>query len=317
MKLLPYYSKRSLSNNEEAFIYLLDTLRDSIFTWDYFVDFQKGLLNVKKIEKELHILNRLLGLDEDEIDLIFINIITDYPNVRKVLSILIAARLDKIAETPIIDDIKTMIAVNKKHIFDPKVPLTEEIISDLKIFFSQSGLRSFFINKEVSNLVDYCKGIEVGMDTNARKNRTGTSMENLIENYIDDFCKDYGLKYMDQATQRKLKETWGIDIEVDKIARRFDFAILDKNNKLTLIEVNYYSGGGSKLKATAGEYKQVQTFLSEQNINFIWVTDGKGWLTAKTALQETFILNDYTINLEMISEGILKDIILTEQHVKL
>jgi type II restriction enzyme len=316
LKLLSYYSKRNLSNNEEAFNYLLETLKDSIFTWDYFVDFEKGILNVKKIEKELNILNRLLGLGEDEIDTIFTNIITDFPNVRKVLSILIASRLDKIAETPIIDDIKTMVAVNKKHIFNPKTPLTEDIINDLKMFFSQSGLKAFFVNKEVSNLVDYCKGIEVGMDTNARKNRTGTSMENLIENYVSQFCKEHGLKYMDQATQKKLKEIWNIDINVDKIARRFDFAILDKENNLTLIEVNYYSGGGSKLKATAGEYKQVQTFLSEQNIKFIWATDGKGWLTAKTALQETFILNDFTINLEMISEGILEEIILTELNVK-
>ncbi|NYE08820.1 type II restriction enzyme [Bacillus niacini] len=314
--MLPYYSNRNLSNNEEAFGYLLNTLKDSIFTWDYFVDFDKVLGNIRLVEKELLILNRLLGLGQDEIEDIFTNLIMDYPKVRKVLPLLIASRLNKMAETPVIDDIKTMIAVNKKELFDPKVPLDENIINDLKVFFNLTGLKRFFVYKEVSNLVDYCKGIEAGMDTNARKNRTGTSMENLLEVYIKAFCAKNNFKYMSQATQSKLKDAWDISINVDKINRRFDFAIVDNYGKLTLIEVNYYSGGGSKLKATAGEYKEVQKFLSNQGIKFIWVTDGMGWHTARTALEETFILNDYTLNLQMISEGILDEIILLENKIK-
>jgi type II restriction enzyme len=302
-------------NNEEAFDYLLNTLKESIFTWDYFVDFDKVLANISLVEKELLILNRLLGLGEDEIEHIFINLITEYPKIRKILPLLIASRLNKMADTPVIDDIKTMIAINKKDIFDPKVPLDEKNITDLKAFFNLTGLKKFFVNKEVSNLVDYCKGIEAGMDTNARKNRTGTSMENLLEVYIKDFCKRNNFKYMSQATQSKLKDAWNIKINVDKINRRFDFAIVDNDGELTLIEVNYYSGGGSKLKATAGEYKEVQKFLSSQGIKFIWVTDGMGWHTARTALEETFILNDFTVNLQMISEGILNEIILSKIKV--
>ena len=79
-------------------------------------------------------------------------------------------------------------------------------------------------------------------------------------------------------------------------------------NKLYLIEVNYYSGGGSKLKATAGEYKELHTFLKAQNITFIWITDGLGWQTAKSSLEETFNHNDYVINIEMLKNGILEEI---------
>ncbi|WP_363322869.1 DpnII family type II restriction endonuclease [Aliarcobacter butzleri] len=75
------------------------------------------------------------------------------------------------------------------------------------------------------------------------------------------------------------------------------------------MEVNYYIGGGSKLKETTGEYKYLYDFLKAQYIHFIWITDGKGWLTSLNSLEETFVHNDYVINLEMLKNDILKEII--------
>ncbi|MFH1656385.1 MAG: DpnII family type II restriction endonuclease, partial [Candidatus Nealsonbacteria bacterium] len=40
---------------------LIDTLQESIFTWDYFTDFEKVKKNVEKIERELNLLNSLIG----------------------------------------------------------------------------------------------------------------------------------------------------------------------------------------------------------------------------------------------------------------
>jgi len=42
--------------------------------------------------------------------------------------------------------------------------------------------------------------------------------------------------------------------------------------------------------------------------DFIWITDGKGWMTALNPLEETFNHNDYVINLNMIRNGILENI---------
>ena len=85
--------------------------------------------------------------------------------------------------------------------------------------------------------------------------------------------------------------------------------MINNNGKLILIEVNFYSAGGSKLKATAGEYKELSDMLSTQGLGFIWFTDGKGWNTAKTALQETFEHNDYIFNLDMVKDGVLEEVI--------
>lgn len=285
---------------------LKDTLQDSIFTWDYFTDFEKVKRNVKKIEKELNLLNYLIGKENIEEE--FLSLVEEYPKVRKILPILIAIRDDKLSSTPIITNMETLIPENKKYIFNDEI--NENIKKELLIFFKETGLKDFFANKSVKNLVDYCFGVEVGFDTNARKNRTGILMENIVGKYLETFCtKNKNFSFIEQATQKRIKEFLNYEIEIDKNSRRFDFALLNKTeNKLYIIEVNYYSGGGSKLKATAREYKELNTFLKAQNITFIWITDGLGWETAKNSLEETFVHNDYVINLEILRNDILEEI---------
>jgi type II restriction enzyme len=309
LKQLNFYKDRGLLSPEEIFDYFLATLRESIFTWDYFVDFNKVHKNIKKYNKELSALNDLLGNTEEAITDNFISIAKTNPSIRNVLPLLIAVRKAKLKEMPIICDMRTLSAYNQVDLFNSKIPINDNMEYALRLFFIQTGLKDFFLKSEVKNLIDYCKGVEAGMDTNARKNRTGTLMENIVGKYIKQFTQKYGGQYIEQATKKRISYEWGIELELDKINRRIDFAVLNRSRKLYLFETNYYSGGGSKLKATAGEYKDLEDLLKGQGQTFIWVTDGKGWLTAKTAINETFLHNDYIINLEMITDGILHEII--------
>lgn len=292
--------------NNNSFNTLITTFQDSIFTWDYFTNFDKVKLNVQKVKVELNILNSLIG--EDKIEEEFIKLVLEYPKIRQALPLLIAVRKDKLNDTSIITDIETLVAENKLYIFYDNID--ENIRKELLLFFCESGLKDIFENRYIKNLVDYCFGVEVGFDTNARKNRTGTLMENIVSNYLDEFCQENeGFSYIEQATKTRILEIFNYEIKTDKNSRRFDFALYNKiSNKLYLIEVNYYSGGGSKLKATAGEYQYLNDFIKTQAIEFIWITDGKGWLTALNPLEETFNHNDYVINLNMIKNGILEEI---------
>lgn len=287
---------------------LSSTLQSSIFTWDYFADLKKANLHVKKIEIELNILNYLLG--KKDIKNEFIKLIREYPKVRKVLPMLIAVRNSKLGEMDIVSDKIKLTPSNLKYIFND--PLNAKIEKELLIFLSDSGLESFFKDKNVKNLVDYCLGVEVGLDTHARKNRTGSLMENLVSSFLKKFCEtNKNFEFIEQATQKRIKEVFGFDIQMDKASRRFDFVLFDKKkNKPFVVEVNYYGSQGSKLKSTAGEYQYLYDFLSKQNIDFIWITDGKGWLSALNSLEETFKHNDYVINLEALGNGILDDICL-------
>ena len=151
-------------------------------------------------------------------------------------------------------------------------------------------------------------GIEVGLDTNGRKNRGGTTMETIVESLITTICEENNFVFMPQATSDKIKKQWNIDVEVDKSSRCFDFAVNNQNH-LYLIETNFYGGGGSKLKATAGEYKGLFDFISSQGHQFIWITDGLGWKSTLHPLEETFKHIDYTLNLKMVVDGLLGEII--------
>ncbi|MBU0457575.1 MAG: type II restriction endonuclease [Nanoarchaeota archaeon] len=310
MKFLQTYNKLNLKDDEKViFDYLIDTLKESIFTWDYFVDFKKVKQNLILVEKELNLMNVLIGKQNLEKE--FLELIGEYPQVRKVLPILIALRNNKIREIKIIDDFEELNFENKSSLFDPTQELTKELKEDLLNFFKESGLKELFENKDVKNLVDYSVGVEVGMDTNARKNRTGQSMEKIVEGMIKKFSEENNLDYIPQATQTKIKDKWNFDITLDKTNRIFDFAIFNKSkNKIYVVETNFYGGGGSKLKSTAGEYQYLADFLSNQKIDLIWITDGVGWITTKKSLFETFSKNKYLFNIELIKQGVLKDIIL-------
>ncbi len=308
MKYLNTYKKLGLENDENmVFDYFIKSLKESIFTWEYFVDWIKINKNTKNIEKELNILNYLIG--KENIEKEFLNLIKEYPNVKKVLPILLAVRENKLKEIQIITDFDNFTYEEVYTIFYGRaLPSKEE---KLMKFFNNSGLKEIFKNKRIKNLVDYCYGVEVGLDTNARKNRTGSIMENIVEEYIKKFATKFNLSYLVQITKSKIENSWNYSITVDKYNRVFDFSILDKDkNKIFLIEVNYYSGGGSKLKATAGEYIELSNILKKQDIELIWITDGYGWKTAKNPLFETFSNNDYVFNLELLYNGVIEEVIL-------
>lgn len=175
----------------------------------------------------------------------------------------------------------------------------------------QSGIGEILKDKKIKNLVDYVTGVEVGLDSNARKNRVGTLMENLVEVFVADTCDKLNLPYLAQATADKIKTAWNIDITVDKSKRILDFAI-NNNGKLYFIECNFYGGGGSKLKSTATEYVEMNAYWNRQEITFIWVTDGAGWKSTLKPLREYFDKSDYLLNLTMLQNGILENIVNNE-----
>ncbi len=113
---------------------------------------------------------------------------------------------------------------------------------------------------------------------------------------------------MPQATAKKIKASWDIDIKVDKSSRIIDFSV-NNNGKLYFIETNFYGGGGSKLKSTATEYVKMNEYWNAQGIEFIWVTDGAGWLSTLKPLREYFDKAEYLLNLEMLKNNILKTIL--------
>lgn len=147
-------------------------------------------------------------------------------------------------------------------------------------------------------------GVEAGLDSHGRKNRGGHIMEEITEVFIKDVCEKKGYKYLKEANADKIKSELGYTVPVDKSSRRYDF-VVDNGKELFIVETNFYSDSGTKIKATAGEYKSPFDLLKNA-CKFIWITDGLGWKKTERSLREIFDYTDYIFSLAMLESGILE-----------
>lgn len=304
MKYIDFYNNLGVSE-KDVFNNFINGLKSSIKVWDYFVNWDKVNANLDQITIELNILNSLIGSTNIERD--FISLVMKYPEVIKTLPVLLAVRES---------NLEIIIDYQKEDLdylvfdFIPKRSMSDVEAERYFTFISKSGLIDLFCDKKIKNFVDYAFGVEVGLDSNGRKNRGGTLMEEIVEVLVrNSIAKNTYLEMICQATPDKIKSHWGYHINFEKSARSYDFAVFNKlTKKLFVIETNFYNGGGSKLKSVCGEFKILYNELSNQGIEMIWVTDGKGWLTTQRPLEETFNNNNYVLNLYLLKKGILDEI---------
>ena len=305
MKLLSFYKKKlECENEDEVFSYFIKNLKSSILLWSYFVNWDKVFENTRNIEIALNNLNYLIG--KDDFDKEFKFLIKQYPEVVRVIPALVVRDGGNTGKFDILVDYK-----NKKFVYEDydftKNIFTNDDIEKYLNFVKKTGLKDLITSQKIKNLVDYMIGVEAGLDSNGRKNRSGHSMEDIVEFFIADFCKTKGFKYLKEATAEKIKQEWDFDVPVDRSSRRYDY-IVSNGKELFIFETNFYSGGGSKLKSTAGEYRNLFDILGSK-YKFIWITDGFGWKCTERPLRETFNHNDYLISLDMVERGILEDIL--------
>lgn len=276
---------------------LITTFKSSIKTWDYFVNWNKVFSNSSELEIALNKLNYLLGKENLKEE--FVKLYSSNVDIVKALPVLLAVRENKLE---VFDK-----ATKNSEFFD--FTGKEKGADKYFEFLDKSGLARLFQKDGIKNLVDYVMGVEVGLDSNGRKNRGGTLMEEITGAFLTDFCSKNEYECLAQARPSAIKAKWGFDIKVDKSERSFDFAIYNtKSKKLKLFEANFYNGGGSKLKAVCGEFRSLYDELKAQDIDFIWITDGLGWNTTKRPLEETYNHNEYVFNLNMLEAGALNEL---------
>lgn len=268
---------------KEQFKTFLSQLSETNATLDYFVDFQKVIGNVRKIALKLNQLNYLIGKDnlEEAINELY----EENPKVFEVLDILIAVRNKN---TKTLDNTGKIVSL-ENYFTSPKSILE---------YICETRLAEVFKNKEITNLVDYVFGIEVGLDTNARKNRGGDNMSKAVSLLFD--REEVYYKKEVNSTLFLDIESLGVDV------KRFDFVIKTKK-KTYLIETNFYNTGGSKLNEVARAYSEVAPKINQyENYEFVWITDGQGWLSAKNKLEEAYNTIPSVYNLTTLSKFVEK-----------
>lgn len=261
----------------------MSQLQETNQTLDFFCDFDKISQNVDDIKLSLCMLNSLIGATDmrKSVETIWNRDKTAF----NVMDILIAVRsegkkklLDKLGRCVVLDSL-----------FDSVDGVIE--------FLDTTGLTEVFQSKRINNLVDYVFGIETGLDTNARKNRSGHIMENMVAHIFD----INGIKYR----QEVYSSNWtSITTVLGDDEKRFDF-VVETPSKIYLIEVNFYSSGGSKLNEVARSYSDIAPKInSVSGFEFVWITDGIGWKSARNKLQEAYGIIPSIYNLTNIKDFI-------------
>lgn len=273
-------------------------MKNSIANWNYYTDFHKVYTNVNSIKVELNILNTLIGSKNIEND--FVNLVDQYPEVLKVIPILLAKREQEIK---VIADKEYTFNFNKTN-----YPLNKYVE-----FMQKTGLFDLLQNHIINNLVDYVLGIEVGLDTNARKNRTGRTMEEIVEQHLINAGLVKGVTYFSQMQTSEIEKHFKVDLSGlrsnKNTEKRFDFVIIYKN-QIYGIECNFYQSSGSKLNETARSYKNMsQEAKKIQGFHFVWLTDGKGWQKNKNNLADTANVMEEIFNLNDLENHILLELL--------
>lgn len=263
----------------EQFKIFLSQLSETNATLDYFTDFGKIVTNINKISIKLNQLNYLIG--KEDLGKAIEELFQENPKVFEVLDILIAVR--KKDNKKIIHSSGAIILLDT--FFHSPANILEYIES--------TGLGDIFKNKNITNLVDYVFGIEVGLDTNARKNRGGDNMSKAVSLIFD----NADIFYRKEVSNTAYPEIIGFGADV----KRFDF-VIKTNVKTYLIETNFYNAGGSKLNETARSYSIVAPKINQyEKYEFVWITDGQGWHSAKNKLEEASIIIPHLYNLTTLN----------------
>lgn len=271
------------AHTKDQFDLFMSQLCETNATLDFYCDFPKIAKNVANIEISLNTLNYLIGKDDLRSA---VQALWDRDKrVFDVMDILIATR--KKDDKKYIDNDGSMHSIHS---------LFSSVDGVMK-FIESTGLDKVFKKKEVKDLVDYVFGVETGLDTNARKNRSGSITETLIVRIFD----NAGIYY---RTQISSKEFPAISTVLGADQKVFDFAITTRD-KTYLIEVNFYSGGGSKLNEVARSYTELAPKINGvPGFEFVWITDGQGWNDARNKLEEAFVSIPSIYNLTTITEFI-------------
>lgn len=261
----------------------MSQLQETNQTLDFFCDFNKISANVDNIKLSLCVLNSMIGSTD-----LRRSVETIWNRDRSafnVMDILIAVRSE--GRKVVLNSAGDCIVLDRLF----------ESVDGVIEYLEGTGLADIFRDKKINDLVDYVFGIETGLDSNARKNRSGHVMEGMVANIL----KKNGIVFRQEVYSTEWFELQRVLGDDEK---RFDF-VIQTSSKTYLIEVNFYSGGGSKLNEVARSYSDIAPKVnSVAGFEFVWITDGIGWKSAKNKLQEAYSIIPSIYNLTSINDFI-------------
>jgi len=268
-----------------------NTLLPSNKTYEYFVDWSKVKGAVNKYLDELSLLNSLTKVNPNERERYLNSLLIKYPRIIEVIPLLIAERVNN-GKLDIFDpDIEQFVMFEFKY-----STVNKNMIPRIVEFCVKTGIMDLF--HEVKDIHDYLLGVEVGIDTNARKGRSGDIFEKMCKQKLEKFIPPhYNVVYHDKS--------FSLYSVIEKTQRRkgklHDFIIKKGDTPLLIIECNFYNVTGSKPISIAESYIEMNRVAKKLKMEFLWVTDGPAWHKMKEPLLRSMKEIDWILNYRMLS----------------
>jgi type II restriction enzyme len=275
----------------------LKTFTDNINNWNYYVNYNTAYKNTASVKRQLALLNTLKGSENIEEE--FKDLVKEYPECLKAIPLLLAVRENVIAITE--NDRRLDFNFNNMNY---SIDLYVE-------FMQKTGIFELLQSHVIGDLLDIGLGINIGLDSNARKNRGGDQMEDLVEFFIKEAGFEKEVTYFKEMYLEEVEKKWGYDLSAisaeGTATKRFDFVVKPKgSSEVYICECNCYSSSGSKLNETARSFKAISLEAKDiEHVHFIWFTDGAGWLKTKKNLKETYDVQEDIYNINDLKNGII------------
>ena len=142
--------------------------------------------------------------------------------------------------------------------------------------------------------------------------KENTSIQDVVERFIQKAGFKKNETYFKEMYLQDIEEKWKLDMSFisnkNTSTKRFDF-VVKTDNCIYGIETNFYASGGSKLNETARSYKMIAEEADKVvGFEFVWFTDGMGWISARNNLRETFDSMDNIYNINDMKNGVMGEI---------
>lgn len=269
------------------------------YTADYYVDWQLVYRNASKYERELALLSTLCNKPNkfNAAQELF----EEYPKIIRALPQLIGCR----AHITVMEDItdSRMVTYDFLDLGPQHAKAQAERYAH---FLAESGLIDLL--EHISSVPDYIIGVEVGLDSNGRKGRSGKCASNALLPAVQKALHSLPEIRVKREAKYSDLEKIGCYLPEDFKRQRWDWVFWTETfpKRFAVLEINHYGGTGSKPTAIVGEYTARQRLLESTGVSFLWVTDGMGWHDMLGALRDGFNQVHYMLTIQLAAMGQLE-----------
>lgn len=293
-------SRQNYTSSEDFRDKFLETItpgiipRANFISWSQidqkFDKYQPGILFYSE-------LGRLARTDEEFEENLFFGILaSDNP------SFLIKTGFELLGHTGDIyvssEDYLKLFTINRR--MDSESEDDRNLVAPFVSVLADLGLRSVTQNIALEN---YFIGVQVGLESNRRKNVGGEAFKQAVKFELESIIRDLGSANF----ECELKEEDKIFYQNGVTSKKVDFSIKCRGKTLG-IEVNFYTASGSKPTEIKRSYSLVNTELDNVGVALVWITDGAGYFDMKNSLKEARDIHKNTYNFKMMKESFKNDI---------